>query len=159
MKKADERVPRWPYVLLRGTTTAVAVLAAAQAVLAGGFLSGYYGALTAHLMVGISLVALAVLQVPVAVFQYRAGGSRPVLRECLTLPLVLAVQAGLGMLHILILHIPFGVLMIVGSFRFAVGAWRTPLPARAGSGGPGEPVEPVEPVEPAGPVEAAGVLS
>jgi hypothetical protein len=48
---------------------------------------------------------------------------------------MLAGQAALGMFHLLVLHIPLGVLMVTGATRLAASAWRTPLPGRAGPGG------------------------
>lgn len=134
MRHDGAPAPRWPYVLFRGSTTTAAVLAVAQPVLAGGFLSGYYDALTAHLIAGIGMVVVAVVQVGVAVFLRRAGGP-DIVRMSLYLPLMLAAQAALGMFHLLVLHIPLGVLMVTGATRLAASAWRTPLPGRAGAGG------------------------
>ncbi|GIH14412.1 hypothetical protein Raf01_25840 [Rugosimonospora africana] len=131
-------------MLFRGTATIEAVLAVAQSVLAGGFLSGYYIALSVHMTVGFTMVAVAVAQVPVAVFLRRAGGPPGILRESLPLPLILAAQGVLGIFHLLILHIPLGVLMVIGATRLTALAWRTPLPGRAGVD-----AESVEP-EPAG---------
>jgi hypothetical protein len=124
------RVPRWPYVLLRGTTTSLAVLAVAQAVIAGSFLSGHYDALTVHLVTAMVMTALTVAQAVTVVFVRRAGGPRSVMLIGLLLPLLVAGQGGLGMGRVLGLHVPLGVMLVVGVLRLTAWAWRTPLPTR-----------------------------
>jgi hypothetical protein len=123
--------PRWPHLLFRGTTVCLGVLSMTQAVLAGSFLGGHYNALMAHLVTAGVMMAVAVVQAVVVVFLRRAGGPRSVLLLGLLFPLLLAGQGALGMGRVLGLHVPLGVLFVVGLLRLAAWAWRTPLPARA----------------------------
>jgi len=131
MKDHPARVPRWPYLLVRGTSTSLGVLAVAQAVFAGSFLDGRYDMLAVHATTAAAMVAVAVVQAVTVVFLYRAGGPRRIMLAGLLIPLILAGQAGLGMARVVSLHVPLGVLMVVGLLRLAAWAWRMPLPARA----------------------------
>jgi len=115
---------RWPYLILRGTTAALALLGVGQAVLAGGFLAGHYDMLRMHLYSGIAMVVVALVQTITVVFVRRAGGPAEVVRIGLLLPVALAVQAALGMTHILLLHVPIGAFMAVGLFRIMRWVWR-----------------------------------
>ena len=130
MKDHPARIPRWPYLLFRGTTACLGILSVAQAAFAGIFLSGHYDVLMAHLATAMVMVAVAVVQAVTALFLRRAGGPRSVLLVGLLFPLLVAGQGGLGMGRVLSLHVPLGVLFVVGLLRLAAWAWRTPLPAR-----------------------------
>jgi hypothetical protein len=121
---------RWPYLILRGTTAVLALLGVGQAVLAGGFLAGHYDMLTMHLYSGVAMVVVAVLQTVAVFFVRRAGGPAEVVRIGLVLPVALAAQAALGMTHILLLHVPIGVFMVVGLVRLMRWVWRD-LPEEA----------------------------
>jgi hypothetical protein len=121
---------RWPYLILRGTTAVLALLGVGQAVLAGGFLAGHYDMLTMHLYSGVAMVVVAVLQTVAVLFVRRAGGPAEVVRIGLVLPVALAAQAALGMTHILLLHVPIGVFMVVGLVRLMRWVWRD-LPEEA----------------------------
>jgi hypothetical protein len=131
-------------VLFRGTTASLGILSVAQATLAGSFLSGHYDVLMMHLMTAMVMVAVAVVQAVIAVFLRRAGAPRSVLLVALLFPLLLAGQAGLGMGRVLALHVPLGVLLVVGLLRLAAWAWRTPLPARAQTVSAAQDGRPVE---------------
>jgi hypothetical protein len=131
VKDHPARIPRWPYLLFRGTTACLGILGVAQAVFAGSFLSGHYDVLRVHLVTAMVMVAVAVVQAVIAVFLRRAGGPRSVLLVGLLFPVLVAGQGGLGMGRVLGLHVPLGVLFVVGLLRLAAWAWRTPLPARA----------------------------
>jgi hypothetical protein len=120
---------RWPYLICRGTTAALALLGVGQAVLAGGFLAGHYDMLRMHLYSGVAMVAVAVVQTVAVLFLWRAGGPREIVRIGLLLPVALAAQAALGMTHILLLHVPIGAFMVVGLVRLMRVVWRD-LPAR-----------------------------
>lgn len=115
---------RWPYLILRGTTAALALLGAGEVVLAGGFLDGHYDMLRMHLISGVSMVVLAVVQAVVVVFARRAGGPSELVRMGLILPVVLAGQAALGTTHILLLHVPIGVLLVAGLVLMMRRVWR-----------------------------------
>lgn len=123
-------VPRWPYLLFRGTTASLGVLSVAEAAFAGSFLNGHYDLLRAHLVTAMVMIAIALAQAATTVFLRRAGAPRSVLLAGLVLPVVLAAQSGLGTGRVLGLHVPLGVLMVVGLLRLAAWAWRTPLPDR-----------------------------
>lgn len=130
VKDHPARVPRWPYLLCRGTTASLGLLGVAQAAFAGSFLSGHYDVLRVHLVAAMVMVAVAVVQAVAVVFLRRAGGPRPVMLLGLAFPVILAGQGGLGMGRVLGLHVPLGVLAVVGLLRLAAWVWRTPLPAR-----------------------------
>jgi hypothetical protein len=115
---------RWPYLILRGTTAALALLGVSQAVLAGGFLAGHYDMLRMHLYSGVAMVVVALVQTITVIFLRRAGGPAEVVRVGLILPVALAVQAALGMTHILLLHVPIGAFMVVGLVRMMRWVWR-----------------------------------
>jgi hypothetical protein len=115
---------RWPYLILRGTTAALALLGVGEAVLAGGFLAGHYDMLKLHLYSGVSMVVLAVAQAVVVLFVRRAGGPSEVVRMGLILPVALAAQAALGTTHILLLHVPIGVFMVAGLVQMMRWVWR-----------------------------------
>jgi heme A synthase len=115
---------RWPYLILRVTTAALALLGVGQAVLAGGFLAGHYDMLRVHLYSGVSMVLIAVVQTITVLFLRRAGGPPEVVRIGLLLPFALAAQAALGMTHILLLHVPIGVFMVLGLIRIMRFVWR-----------------------------------
>jgi hypothetical protein len=124
---------RWPYLILRGTTAALALLGVGQAVLAGGFLAGHYDMLRMHLYSGVSMIVVALVQAVAALALRRAGGPAEIVRMGLALPVALAAQAALGMTHILLLHVPVGAFMAVGLVRMMRRIWRD-LPEEAWQG-------------------------
>lgn len=115
---------RWPYLILRGTTAALALLGVGQAILAGGFLAGHYDMLKMHLYGGASMIIVALVQTITVLFVRRAGGPAEIVRIGLLLPVALAAQAALGMTHILLLHVPIGAFMVVGLVRIMRWVWR-----------------------------------
>ena len=123
------RSHRTVHLLLRGTTTALAALALTQVALAGSFLSGHYPALRWHLVTAMVLLVLALLQAVFVLLPGRRERPRIVLVAGLALPLVIAAEAALGMTRVLGLHVPLGVLLVVGIVRLLAWAWRTPLGA------------------------------
>lgn len=125
---------RWPYLICRGTTAALALLAIGQAVLAGGFLAGHYDLVRVHLYSGLAMIGVAVAQTGAVLFLRRITGPTELVRMGLMLPVLLLVQAALGMTHLLLLHVPIGVLMVLGTFRMMSLVWRE-LPARAWAAG------------------------
>jgi hypothetical protein len=116
---------RWPRVLCRVTTVVLVVLGVAQATVAGSYLSGHYDALRVHLVLGMVMVGVAVVQAVGVVFLRRAGAGRAVLVAGLLLPLMLAGQAALGMSRVVGLHTPLGVLVVAGIVQLAAAVWRT----------------------------------
>src|SRR4051794_38656188 len=121
---------RTVHLALRGTTAVLAALAAVLVLLAASFLSGHYPALQWHLVTGISMVGLALVQTVVVFLPGRKERPPSVMREGIFVPVVLAVQGVLGMYRILELHVPIGVLMAVGLTHMASWAGKTPLSQR-----------------------------
>jgi hypothetical protein len=120
----------WPLLLCRGSTAVLAVLVALQPVLAGGFLSGHYDLLRMHMLTGVSMIAVALVQAVLVVLLHRSGGPRAVLIAGLLLPVLLAAEGVLGSNRVLALHVPLGVGFVFGLFRLAALVWR-PVPAPA----------------------------
>ncbi|WP_433060761.1 hypothetical protein [Dactylosporangium sp. CS-033363] len=122
--------PRTVHMALRGTSTALAVLAATQVLLAGIFLSGHYVAVRWHMLTGFSMVVVALLMSIVIFLPGRQHRPSNLMVEAVMVPLAIAAQGVLGVFRILELHIPIGVLMVIGTFQIARFAWKTPLPSR-----------------------------
>jgi hypothetical protein len=120
---------RMVHMALRGTAGLLAVLAAAQVLLAGSFLSGHYAVLQWHMVAGMSMVLLALVQAVVVFLPGRRERPRQLLQQGIALPIAIAVQGVLGSFRILELHVPIGVLMVIGLVQMAAWAWRTPVPA------------------------------
>lgn len=121
----------WPRLLTRVTTAVLAVQVLLQPVLAGGFLSGHYDLLRMHMINGFTMVVVALVQGVAAVFLYRAGASRSVLFHGFAVPLAIIATATLGEFRLLVLHVPIGVLMVIGILQMASEAWRKePQPAQ-----------------------------
>lgn len=117
--------PAWPGWAFRVTSTVAAVMLFDQAVFAGQFLSGTYDALLVHrdnaTSAGISVIVSAVAGALVV----RPGrGSWLPLLASLGIVAMVALQIALGFARALALHVPLGVLTILGSAALAVWAWR-----------------------------------
>ncbi|WP_410816341.1 hypothetical protein [Micromonospora sp. 050-3] len=116
---------RWPIWLFRLTITTAAVLAFDQAVFAGQFLSGSYGALHLHRDTATSTVAALAASVVTATLWRRAGaGPRWPLPASIVLIVLTALQTWLGYQLILAVHIPLGVTIIVLLIALTAAAWR-----------------------------------
>ncbi|MFB9406770.1 MULTISPECIES: hypothetical protein [Dactylosporangium] len=120
--------PRTVHLALRGTMTALAVLAAVQVLLAGSFLSGHYPVLRWHMITGFAMVVVALVQSAVIFLPGRRQREPSLPRMGLLIPVLLATQGILGVFRVLELHVPIGVLMAVGTVHAATWAWKTPLP-------------------------------
>ncbi|HTJ33543.1 MAG TPA: hypothetical protein VL738_09965 [Dactylosporangium sp.] len=132
---------RTVHMALRGSSAALAVLAAVQVLLAGSFLSGHYPVLQWHMITGFTMVVLGLVQLVLVFLPGRRERGASVLRHGIAMPFALALQGVLGVFRILELHVPIGVLMVVGLTQMANELWRTPLPARkAKAGAPAEQV-------------------
>lgn len=116
---------RWPMTVFRIVITGEAVLALAQAALAGSFLSGNYGALHLHDLNGMIIEGVGLLQIIAGVLLWRPGGGRawPAWTSAL---LVVAEdsQIGLGHDRTLAVHVPLGVTIIACIALMLVWAWR-----------------------------------
>ncbi|WNM31037.1 hypothetical protein RKE30_11750 [Streptomyces sp. Li-HN-5-11] len=125
--------PRWPLLLFRVLVTGEAVLAAGQAVLAGSFLSGHYGALDLHALNATATGLTAVAQTVAAVLLWRPGGGPA--WPAVTSALLFGAEAGqiaMGYGRVLAVHVPLGVALIACTLLMLVRAWR---PVAAASGG------------------------
>lgn len=120
----------WPF---RVVMTVAAVLLFDQAVFAGQFLSGGYGALLTHrenaTFAGITVVVAALAAVPI---RWPGGGPWWPIPACLGLFGLIAVQIVVGFARLLAVHVPLGVSIILLAAALTVWAWR-PHPV-----GPGE---------------------
>lgn len=117
--------PRWPVVSLRVTAALVALLAAAQPVLAGGFLQGFYPLLNAHMLAAMVLATVALLAAIAGVLVWRvSGGPNAFAIQYAVMVVACAAQISLGFDRVLILHIPLGVGIFVMAEKFAVDVFK-----------------------------------
>ena len=132
-----DRPPAWPLWLFRVVVTVEAVLAFDQAVFAGQFIAGDYGALNSHETgAGVTSVMLLVETVA-AVLLWRPGrGPRWPMLAGLGLFLLTGAQIGMGYARVLAVHVPLGVTIIALDALVLVWAWRY-RPGRA-AGGPAQ---------------------
>jgi hypothetical protein len=123
-----EQVRRWPIWSFRLAVTAAAVLAFDQAVFAGQFLSGTYGALRLHRDLANYTVGAIAVSIVTAILWRRAGaGPRWPPAAAVTLFALTALQTFLGYRLVLAVHIPLGVAVIALLIILTVAAWK---PAR-----------------------------
>ncbi|MFJ7905985.1 hypothetical protein [Kitasatospora sp. NPDC096204] len=145
--------PRWPLILLRTSTTLLALLSLLQVMLAGSFLNGTYESLKDHEGTGMVLATVVVVQLAGAA-AVRWHGRGPLWPLWTTALLAGAVtgQIAAGYARALGVHVTLGVLLVSGVLFGLVGAWRLPLPARnvrvaGGPDGAGRLPRPGGPVE------------
>lgn len=127
---------RRPLILCRITSAILVTMVIAQAFLAGAFLNGYYDALNLHLINAMALIAVALIQTAGAAAITLAGGGRRLLVHAISIPVMLIVQSMLGFSRLVGLHVPVGVLLVVGIVQFSMSVFRVPLPARGTSARP-----------------------
>jgi hypothetical protein len=125
----DRHERRWPRMLARATTATLAVLAVAQAVLAGSFLDGQYNALMLHSVGAKASTVLSVVQVIVLWFVSRTGGPRWLVAVGALVTVLLVAEFASGDLRLTALHVPLGVLLITGILQLTASMWRLPLTA------------------------------
>jgi hypothetical protein len=115
----------WPWVVLRICSTATAVLIFNQAVFAGQFLAGSFGALHTH-RENATAAGIAVLATGVAALlvRWRGGGPRWPAYACLGLFGLVAVQIVVGFARLLTIHVPLGVAIIVLTMLLTGWSWR-----------------------------------
>jgi hypothetical protein len=139
----------WMYWPFRIMVSAAAVLLFNQAVFAGQFLSGTFGALHTHrenaTAAGIVVLAAALAAVPIR--WPGRGPSWPIL-ACLGLFGLIALQIMLGFARVLTVHVPLGVAIIVLAVLLVIWAWR-PHHVRAGPAA-GQPTADATAVAPRG---------
>ncbi|WP_196773318.1 hypothetical protein [Mycobacterium intracellulare] len=132
MNAAGRRDPavRGPLLLARASTAAMVVLALTQATLAGNFLGGQYDALMLHSLVAKAITITSAVQVAILAWVWRLGGPRGALFGGIAQTLLLVAEFAAGELRLTAVHVPLGVLLVVGIVQVATVIWRTPLPAR-----------------------------
>lgn len=119
------RPPTWPMWLFRVVVTIEAVLAFDQAVFAGQFVSGDYGALNSHETGAAVTNVVLLVETVAAVLLWRPGrGPRWPMLAAFTLFLASGVQIGIGYARVLVVHVPLGVTIIVLDVLVLVWAWR-----------------------------------
>ncbi|MGP3967379.1 hypothetical protein [Streptomyces sp. 6N223] len=129
---ADRR-PRLSLLLLRIVTTAYLVMALAQPVLAGQFLTGDVDAIMVHGTIGSLLAAIGLLLIAATLGYVVRGGRLWVLPVVVLLFLSTGFQIGLGHSRALAAHIPLGVAIVTASVLLAVWVW-SPSAARPRGG-------------------------
>jgi hypothetical protein len=124
----DRQAPRrWPLHLARLTAVVAAVLVFDQAVFAGRFLSGEYGALEVHrenaTWAGISVLAAA----GAAVLRHRrgVGPAWPAVAYAFLFALI-ALQIAIGFRGLVGVHVPLGVAIVVGTALTTAATLRAP---------------------------------
>jgi hypothetical protein len=112
----------WP---LRISATVAAVLLFDQAVYAGQFLSGTFAALQTH-RDNATYAGLAVLATGICAVLLRWPGRGPLwpIFACLIQFGLVGLQIALGFARVLTLHIPLGVLIVLGWIHLTVWSWR-----------------------------------
>jgi cell wall-associated NlpC family hydrolase len=128
----------WVYWPFRVVVSAAGVLLFNQAVFAGQFLAGTFGALHTHrenaTVAGIVVLAAALAAVPIR--WPGRGPSWPVF-ACLGLFGLIALQIMLGFARALTLHVPLGVAIILLAVLLVIWAWRPHrVPAEPTAGQP-----------------------
>jgi len=116
---------RWLWVF-RFAVSATALLLFDQAIFAGQFLSGVYGALAVHTnMSTVTVIALFLCVIAAVLLRVRGRGPMWTIAATVGLLAVTALQTFAGYRRILALHIPLGVALIVLISWLAVWSWRS----------------------------------
>jgi hypothetical protein len=116
-------------MLARATTATLAVLVLVQAVFAGSFLAGHYNALMLHAVGARASTVLSVAQLIVLWLVSRTGGPRRLVAIGALVTALLVAEFASGELRLTTLHVPLGVLLIMGIFQLTASVWRLPLAA------------------------------
>ncbi|MFE5584788.1 hypothetical protein [Kitasatospora sp. NPDC056531] len=132
MSKAQVPLPRTPFIVIRVTSTLLALLGLAQTTFAGSFLNGQYDMLKVHQVNAMVLGGVALIQAITGVL-VKATGKGPGWPVWVSLVLVAAIagQIRLGFTQVLAAHVTLGVLVVAGIVLMAGWAWRTPVPPKA----------------------------
>ena len=119
----------WDRIVFRVCSTVTAVLLFDQAVFAGQFLGGSFGALRTHrtnaTVAGIGILVTAAAGL---VVRLRGGPGWPALAS-LGMFALTAVQILLGFRRMLTVHIPLGVAIIALMLGLTIWSWRRPTTA------------------------------
>ena len=120
----------WPWTMFRLCCTVSAVLIFNQAVFAGQFLGGSFGALRTH-RENATASGIALLVTGVAALLVRLLGGGPAWPALAVLGLfgLVAAQIMLGFARLLTVHVPLGVAIIALTGMLTRWAWRPVRPA------------------------------
>jgi hypothetical protein len=120
----------WPWTVFRICCTVSTVLIFNQAVFAGQFLGGSFGALHTH-RENATVAGIAVLLTAVAALLVRLVGGGPWWPTLASLGLfaLIAAQITLGFARALTIHVPLGVVIIALTAMLTRWSWRTTRPA------------------------------
>jgi hypothetical protein len=121
---------RAPLLLARASTALMVAWALTQAVLAGNFLGGQYDALRLHALGARAITVTSAVQIVILAWLWRTGGRRGPFFAGVVQTLLLVAEFATGELRLTALHIPLGVLLVVGIVQLAITVWRMPLPVR-----------------------------
>jgi hypothetical protein len=117
--------PVWPLWIFRVVVTAEAVFAFNQAIFAGRFIAGDFGAVATHALnatvTGVTLLVEAVAGL--LLWRPGRGPLWPAGAALLLFGLV-GLQITIGYSRVLIVHVPLGVTIIVLDFFMLVWSWR-----------------------------------
>jgi hypothetical protein len=114
--------------LLRILLSLIALVAALQPVSIGQYLDGRYALLEMHSGVATGAEMLALLLIPAVIWYLLVGGRSWVLFTLL-LSVAIEVQALMGYVRVLAVHIPLGVAVVGGAIGLAIWSW-TPSSGR-----------------------------
>jgi hypothetical protein len=118
----------WAWWPMRVIAAIQAVVIFDQAVFAGQFLAGEFGALARHgenaTNAGVATIAMVVAAV---LLRWPGGGPIWPLPVCAGLFGLIALQIVLGYARVLSVHVPLGVAIIAASLFVLVRAWRPVL--------------------------------
>jgi hypothetical protein len=126
---ANQQKRSWALMSARATTATLAVLAVAQAILAGSFLDGQYDALMLHSVGARATTLLSAVQVIVLWLVSRSGGPRSLIAVGAMVTALLVAEFASGELRLTTLHVPLGVLLVSGIVQLTASVWRLPLTA------------------------------
>jgi hypothetical protein len=129
--------PRWAYLPFRISVTIATLMLFDQAIFAGQFLSGTFGALQTH-RDNATVAGLTVLFVAGCAVLIRRPGRGPIWPVFASLGLfaLIALPIALGFARALPVHIPLGVSIIILAVLLTLWAWRArpPRPPASESG-------------------------
>jgi hypothetical protein len=125
MKGKKPAPPQWSYLPFQIAITAAGVMLFDQAVFAGQFLAGTFGALHTH-RENATFAGIAVLIAAACAVLVRWPGRGPLwpALACLGLFALIALQIVLGFTRLLALHIPLGVTIILLALLLVTWAWQ-----------------------------------
>ena len=120
---------RVPLLLARASTALMIAWALTQAVLAGNFLGGQYDALRLHALGARAVTITSAVQIVILAWVWRTTGRRGPFAAGAVQTLLLVAEFATGELRLTALHVPLGVLLVVGIVQLATMIWRAPVPA------------------------------